>query len=158
MPHSLRHRIQQIEPFCIYGFSTTITRSQSKNALICARFWQRFNQTLTEKQLTQGRNWQKYAITYHDGTNYRYFCGIPAAHPMPNSFETMPIQARNYLVFEHNGSTTGLSATLSNIYRSFLPQSDYEHERSNFYHFEKYDRRFNWHDAKSLLEIWLPLK
>jgi predicted transcriptional regulator YdeE len=132
--------------------------SQSQNADICRHFWKTFNQKLAAHQLAQGQGWKKYAITYNDGTVYRYFCGISADSATGNGFQSMVVPESHYLVFEHCGPTHALAQTLSKIYRDFLPNSKYQHAKTHIFHFEKYDQRFRWNHAQSMMEIWLPIK
>lgn len=157
MPTHFSYRTEHLEEFSLCGLSVPMTKSQSANAVICERFWKVFNQALTTNQLSQDKHWQKYAITYNNNKDYGYFCGIPASHKIPNSFQTMAIPACHYLVFEHHGSTRGITKTLSEIYRNFLPNSQHKHESSTLFHFEKYDHRFRWNHPESLIEIWLPI-
>jgi AraC family transcriptional regulator len=157
MPDHFPYRTEYLDGFSLCGLSVQITKSQSANAEICKRFWKELNQALAANQLAQGRHWQKFAITYNDSKGYRYFCGIPVSPVIPNSFQTMAVPACHYLVFEHRGSTRGIAKTLSEIYRNFLPNSEHKHERSKLFHFEKYDHKFRWNHAESLIEIWLPI-
>ena len=157
MHNYFSYRTERLDGFSLCGLSVLITKSQSVNAGICERFWKVFNQALTANQMAQGMHWQKYAITYNNDKDYRYFCGIPESLIIPNSFQIMAVPARHYLVFEHRGPTRGIATTLSEIYRNFLPNSQHKHERSKFFHFEKYDHRFRWNQAESLIEIWLPI-
>ncbi|MBC3873367.1 GyrI-like domain-containing protein [Undibacterium flavidum] len=157
MHNPLVSRTEYLPSFSLCGHSFQMSMSQSENAVLCASFWKKFNQALTANRLAQSGHWKKYALTYSDGADYRYFCGIPAPAATPPGFQMMQIPASHYLVFEHRGSTRGIAKTLSDIYRHYLPNSHYQHERSIFIHFERYDHRFRWNHAESLIEICLPI-
>ena len=157
MSKPLSYRTEYLAGLTICGLSVALSRSQSVNAETCERFWKNFNQALAANRLGQGRGWVKYAITYDAGKAHRYLCGIPADSAVPEGFQTLLVRASHYLVFEHRGPTREIASTLSAIYRDFLPTSQHKHERSDICHFEKYDHRFRWNHATSLIEIWLPI-
>jgi predicted transcriptional regulator YdeE len=157
MSNPLTYRTEYLAGLRICGLSVALTRSQSANAGTCQRFWKTFNQALAANRLEQGKGWVKYAITYDDDEVYRYLCGIPARSAVPDGFQTILVPASHYLVFEHRGPTRGIAETLSAIYCDFLPYSQYKHERSHLCHFERYDHRFRWNHATSLIEIRLPI-
>ena len=157
MPNYLPCRTECLDGFSLCGLSVPITKSQSANAEICSQFWKVFNQKLAANTLVQGKHWQKYAITHNDNRDYRYFCGVPVPIVIPDDFQIVEVASCHCLVFEHHGSIRGITETIAKIYRNFLPNSEYEHERSHFCHFEKYDHRFLWNQANSLVEIWLPI-
>lgn len=155
----LKHRAERSPEFRVRGMSVAITRSQQQNALICQKFWRTFNAELAASRLTQENDWRKFAITYpHEGT-HRYFCGIPddPTRAMPDLFGTFTVPAADYLVFHHEGSMAGLGSTLSAIYRQILPQLDVAPTHESLFHFEKYDQRFHWNRADSVIEIWVPI-
>lgn len=157
MCNPLSYRTEYLAGLRICGLSVALSRSQSANAETCERFWKTFNQALVANRLGQGKGWVKYAITYDDGGAYRYLCGIPADSVVPDGFQTLLVPASHYLVFEHRGPTRGIANTLLAIYRDVLPASQHKHERSHLIHFEKYDHRFRWNHASSLIEICLPI-
>ena len=155
----LKNRAERSAEFRVRGMSVAITRSQQQNALICQKFWRTFNAELAASRLTQKRDWRKFAMTdSHEGA-HRYFCGIPddPTRAIPDHFDTFTVPAANYLVFAHEGSMAGRGSTLSTIYQQILPEIEVAPAHESLFHFEKYDQRFHWNRADSVIEIWVPI-
>lgn len=155
----LKHRTERSPAFQVCGLSVAITRSHAQNAVICQKFWRTFNAALAASRLGQKGDWRKFAITYLCEGSHRYFCGIPddPGREFPQNFETFLVPATNYLEFDHVWSMAGLGCTLSAIYRQILPELGVRPAHDDLFHFEKYDQRFHWSRADSVIEIWLPI-
>jgi predicted transcriptional regulator YdeE len=141
----------------LQGMSVPITRSQSSNAEICARHWRSFNAALARTSRTASGSWEKFAVTYAVGEEYRYFCGVPATDPVPPVFETFDVPAHDHEVFDHRGPMSGLAATISAIYREELSRGGAVPMSEQLFHVERYDRRFHWSRPDSVIEIWVPV-
>lgn len=93
---------------------------------------------------------------------FSYVAGVEVtdAGEIPPDMVVKHVPAARYAVFTHHGPLFGvphdLSATYGYIYNEWLPNSGYE--RAGTPDFELYDERFIWNDAKSEMDIYIPLK
>lgn len=151
------YKLLRMPRFSIIGQETKITSSHAQNFEICRRFWHAFNTRLKKEHLSQHGHWVKYAFMYKHGNDYMYCCGIPGQQPVPAGFIQKDIGAQQYAVFQHVGRMDSIYATYNTIYRTALPASGCTPNRDSFLHFEKYDHRFHWSRADSIIEIWVPV-
>jgi AraC family transcriptional regulator len=75
---------------------------------------------------------------------------------VPPGMSVRGIPEGDYAVFEHQGALDTLGATYDQIYREWLPASEYEVDPRD--DFELYDDRFDYGKAESIMEIWIPIK
>ena len=75
----IEYDIVSLESKKLYGLSVGLSKSQDHNFTIISQFWKEFNNMLRLSKLPKqnGGNWEKYGVTYKEGEEYRYFCGIP---------------------------------------------------------------------------------
>jgi predicted transcriptional regulator YdeE len=144
------------------GLMVTLVNSQTENFAIIQRHWKDFNLQLKKYGLSQyGGNWEKYGITFKIGEQYYYLASIPSKDQLfPEHFTCMEIPKGDYEVFTHKGKMENMKHTIFEIYKIILPQSNLKVEdrsKSGFFHFEKYDYRFQWNKADSIIDIYLPL-
>lgn len=150
-------RIEQLEEFSVIGQSTELTNRQLANIQIGKEFWPIFNSNLKKNYLSLHGNWTKYAFTYKNGDKIYYYCAIPKPAYVPDTFMEWNIPSKTYMVFEHVGAMDTMNKTYNKIYKEVLPESEYEADKSLFFHFERYDKRFYWNRSDSVIEIWVPV-
>ncbi len=152
----MNYKLISIPQKVLCGLPVKLSGSQTLNFQIISKHWKAFNYSIREKGRTQSKNWEKYAITFK--TNKQYFY-MPAISVFDDpDFMKQNIVAGEYLRFEHRGSMYRLKDTYSEIYRKVIPTSGYLLDlQRQFLHFEKYDRRFNWNNPDSLIEIYIPI-
>lgn len=146
-----------------FGLHIELTKWQDQNFVLIQNHWFRFNKELKNYQLNQSKgNWVKYGITYKVGERYFYLTCIPAAGLLfPDHFMQMVIPKGRYEVFTHMGDMKNIKATVYDIYKNILPNSNLQIEQASkigFIHFEKYDFRFQWNKPNSVIDIYLPLE
>lgn len=154
----MNYTIQEQEAFAVIGQEVELTNFQKSNIQICKRFWQEFNLSLKKLYLSQSGNWIKYAFMEKREEKLFYYCAIPKKVFIPEEFISKEIPPYRYLVVEHIGSMDNIYRTYSEIYRNILPNEKYVAIKEDFLHFEKYDYRFHWNNANSVIEIWIPIQ
>jgi AraC family transcriptional regulator len=96
-----------------------------------------------------------------DGS-FSYVAGYPVdrVEDVPAGMVVKEIPPATYAVFTHHGPLFGvehdLSATYCAIYQQWLPRSGYTHAGTPS--FEWYDERFIFGDARSEMDIYVPIK
>lgn len=154
----MKYSLEKVEAFSVIGQEIELVNTQRKNIQISSIFWKQFNQSLKKTYLSQFGNWTKYAFTERRNGSLFYFCAIPRKAITPDGFIAKEIPALNYLVFEHIGPMSKIYDAYSAIYKDILPNCAYSLRKDNFLHFEKYDYRFRWNSASSVIEIWIPIE
>lgn len=145
------------------GLVTELTNSQAKNLTIIQRQWEAFNQALKKNNIYQSRsNWKKYGITFKIDEKYYYLTAIPEGDfVIPMQFTRKIIPNGDYKVFIHKGKMTNIKRTYYDIYKSIMPELNFEkesHLKTGFLHFEQYDYRFQWNKPSSEIQIYLPIE
>jgi predicted transcriptional regulator YdeE len=144
------------------GLVVELTNSQTKNFGIIQKHWKDFNYQLKKYGLNQnGGNWEKYGITFKTNGKYYYLSSIPTENQViPDHFTCLEIPKGDYEIFTHKGKMENIRHTIFEIYKIILPKSNLkieEQTKAGFFHFEKYDYRFQWDNANSIIDIYLPL-
>ncbi len=152
------YKVKEISGFSIIGQEIQITNRQLQNIRICKEFWQKFNISIKDQYLFQQGNWMKYAFTYKRNNNCFYCCAIPESHHISDGFIKKEVKGQKYIVFEHIGDMNSIYMTYNIIYKEIIPSSGYIVNKEEFFHFEKYDYRFHWNRADSIIEIWVPIQ
>ena len=153
--------IVSIESKKLYGLSVAITKSQNRNYKIISNFWKEFNTQLHLSDLPRqiGGNWEKYGITYKNGEEYRYFCGIPVNNEYVNpNFEERKIMQGYHILFLHKGAMFNLKDTFYSIYKEIVPNRNLVLNQTQYFHFERYSYQFKWNNENSIIEIYLPIE
>lgn len=154
----LKYKIESVREFSVCGMGTEITKWQNKNTEICKKFWIEFNSVLYQYGLHQFGDWKKYAFIYKKDGKLYYFCSIPEQFKIPKVFSVKEIPRQTYLVCKHIGDMRTIKDTVNQIYKEFLPQHKFVPQQDRFFHFERYDKRFNKDAADSIIDIYLPVE
>lgn len=154
----MEYTIRELESFSVIGQKVELTDFRSRNIQISTQFWRTFNTNLKRSYLFQNGNWIKYAFMEKTDGKLFYCCAIPERTVVPDGFFLKKIEANKYLVAEHVGSMDKIYDTYAKLYKEVLPDTEYMPSQEHFLHFEKYDYRFHWNRANSIIEIWLPIK
>lgn len=154
--------IKTINTISLVGIASEITNSQSENSRIISNLWKKFNREIhkIKNRKSSENNWVKYGITYLVDNSYHYFAGILFQEEMilPSSMIKRDILDGEYFSFLHKGKIDNITSTYFSIYKKILPENGYIYEtpKNNvIVHFEKYDSRFNWNNADSILEVYI---
>lgn len=150
-------KVVKLKKFKVSGLSTELSRSMSQNLLISKNTWNNFNKILKSNRLNRNKFWTGYGFTYNKDNQYRYFVGVPFIEPAPLDFESKVVPESYCLVFEHIGKFKNLNNTINQIYREFIPNNHFKPKIENYFHFEKYDYRFDPNSDKSIIEIFVPI-
>ncbi len=153
--------LEQNIPVC--GLVLVLSTSQAENFIRIKKHWQLFNQDLKKYGLGQHPSaWEKYGITFKENDHYFYLAAIP--QPMKNipaHFVQKVLPQGPYALFTHLGKMEKIKQTLFDIYKKIVPTLNIvieDHKQVGFLHFEKYDHRFQWDKADSVIDLYLPLK
>lgn len=158
-------QLVDVELIDVVGISTTLTQSQSENAIIVSRLWQRLNAEIHQigNRLSSGSDWEKFGITYSQNHEYRYLAAIPFQQSMllPAHMIRRHIARGRYACITHRGPMTNLPATIQSIYKEMLPERNLipeSREKAGLIQFERYDSRFHWNRPDSIIEIYVPIE
>lgn len=153
----MNYKIEEVRPFTVCGMGVEITGWQNKNIEICRSLWIEFNKILNREHLHQCGNWRKYAFTYKEEGKLYYFCAIQEQYKLPAEFEAKSIPRQFYLIYEHVGNMATIKDTINVIYKEFLPEHKLVPDKTQFFHFERYDRKFYWDSPASVIDIYVPV-
>jgi predicted transcriptional regulator YdeE len=67
------------------------------------------------------------------------------------------VSKKKYLVFEHVGKMALIKDTINKIYKEFIPNHKFVPNKSEFFHFERYDKKFYWDSHTSIIDIYVPI-
>ena len=76
--------------------------------------------------------------------------------PLPDEMVFHRVPGGTFAVFFHRGPIENIGETCRQIYRVWLPESDYEH--SQIADVEVYDERFSCDSSDSVMEYWISVK
>lgn len=142
----------------VIGLQVELTTSQNENHRIIAAHWKRFNRELRIKEFRFDGNWLKYGITKKINNQYTYLTAIPKKADVVG-FAEDELRGGEYICFEHKGNMGLLKSTIHEIYKKFIPESDFELDQSRAtIHFEQYDHRFLWNKPNSIIDIYVPIE
>jgi len=154
----MNYKTTQKETFLVHGLQIKLTTSQSENLVIITKHWQYFNYQLKTNQVKLENNWLKYAITKKINNEYFYLIAIPYQMDIVG-FKKEEIIGGDFICFEHKGALNLIKFTILNIYKSFIPNSNFKIDKNRrLIHFEQYDYRFKWNKSNSIIEIYLPVQ
>ena len=80
---------------------------------------------------------------------------VSAADKLPPNMVARTIPAATYAVFLHRGPIQGITNTVREIYREWIPQSGYQH--AEIADIELYDSRFDCESPTSEMEYWISV-
>lgn len=81
---------------------------------------------------------------------------VRSAGKIPEGMVQRTIPAGKFAVFLHRGPIARIADTCREIYREWLPQSEWEHAR--IADVELYDERFDPESETSVMEYWISVK
>lgn len=154
----LKYKIESVRGFSVCGMGTEITKWTNVNIKICKNIWIEFNRVLYQYDLHQLGDWKKYAFTYKKDGKFYYFCSIPEQLKIPKVFSVKEVPRQTYLVCKHIGHMDTIKDTVNQIYKEFLPQHTFVPKQDLFFHFERYDKRFNKSTTDSIIDIYVPVE
>lgn len=154
----MRYKIVTRECCRAIGLQVELTTSQNENHAIIARHWKRFNHELRVNKIKFDGNWVKYGVTRKIGNQYSYLTAIPKVTDIAG-FTEEELTGGKYLCFEHVGDMGLLKSTIYDIYKKFIPESEFDLDKSRrVVHYEQYDRRFLWNQPNSVVDIYVPIE
>lgn len=81
---------------------------------------------------------------------------VSSTGEIPAAMVAWTVPATTFAVFEHHGPIDRISRTVRQIYRQWLPASEYEH--TGIADVELYDERFCVDGRESVMEYWITVK
>jgi AraC family transcriptional regulator len=98
------------------------------------------------------------SIPVADGDHFVYIAGLPveSADGMPPGMVSAELPAGRYAVFTHKGPISAIKSTISYIWGTWLPKSEYAHREAP--DFELYDERFSPNSADSEFDFYIPIE
>ncbi len=87
----------------------------------------------------------------------QYIAGVHVGpnSEVPDGMVSHVVNAGTFAVFTHLGPIHAIGKTCQEIYRIWLPQSDFEHAGIDV---ERYDSRFQGESEESEMEYWISVK
>jgi len=152
----LSPRMEHKEEFTVVGLAGQFTMENNS----IPQLWDDFNQKM--HQIPNARCEACYGVCFYDKDyekdgSFTYMAGMAVTQVLlPQGMISRTIPANEYAVFEHHGALDTLGQTYDQIYREWLPGSDYEFANQD--DFEVYDERFEFGKPESVMEIWIPVK
>jgi AraC family transcriptional regulator len=91
--------------------------------------------------------------------SYEYLAGVGVAgtKALPRGFTSQVIPGRDYAVFTHRGSATGIPETVQSIFRNELPRAGLKPDGEPGL-IEVYDARFDPRTGSGEVDLWIPVK
>jgi AraC family transcriptional regulator len=150
-------RFETLPQMLMAGLSETYAYSEMQGI---PSLWQKFNAYFGHIPAQVGN--VAYGVCTHtegetEKCHYMAAVEVAASDNLPDGFTTLRLPAQRYAVFAHRGHISGISATIQEIFSSWLPQSGQHHSQYPDM-FERYDDRFDPRTGSGLTEIWIPLK
>ena len=93
-----------------------------------------------------------------ENKEHYYIAGmsVNSTENLPQGMEAIEVDGGTYAVFEHHGALDNLMQTYQHIYEEWFPASEFK--PLGCQDFEKYDYRFKFGQADSIMEIWVPVQ
>jgi AraC family transcriptional regulator len=136
--------------------------SESTAAEVIPHLWERFSSKADQVPGRTGH--QMLGVIYGrpetershpDELQYIAGVAVSSANEIPPGMVSRTIPAGKFAVFIHRGPIHKLAVTVREIYRVWLPQSDYKH--AEIADIELYDQRFDCESDDSEMEYWISI-
>lgn len=154
--------------FAVVGFEGSFIHALSpdaNNLKVIGELWEKLGERVDEIEIRSGE--EMFGII-HGGPKHehshphelQYVAGVPVSldsskRDIPNGMICHRVSRGLFAVFSHRGAISGIGETVGEIYREWLPQSEYEH--AQICDVELYDQRFNC-ETESESEYWISVK
>lgn len=156
----LKPRIVVKDEFMVMGLSVKTSNEENEKNNVIGRVWEEY--LLRRPEIS----WKKkphmdlgvceIIEDLEDEFNYICCTEVEAPEPVPEGMVAERVPASKYAVFTHRGPADKLGDTYDYILGRWLPNSDFEINKSG-HDFELYDERFtNGEDSE--MEIYIPIK
>jgi AraC family transcriptional regulator len=161
----LQPQIVEKAAFTVVGCQEPFIHALSpdaNNQKVIGALWDRFVHRQHEVRNREGK--ESYGIVHALPENQRshphellYIAAVrvASAGDLPAGMIAWTVPAGTYAIFLHKGPIRNIAATGTEIYRQWLPQSEYEHAHTC--DVELYDHRFKGNADDSEMEWWLPV-
>ena len=157
--------VKSCEASHFIGLEITCGQNQIKNGLVIQELWKNFNSNIWKiKNRKDSKSLFKFGISYDsNGKEFKYIAAVEVTDLsfVPPGMVTITINDLDFTVFTHVGNLNKLKDTINQIYKVWLPESDFKPIPSSecgINHFEKYDKRFHWSRKDSEIDIYVPIK
>lgn len=121
------------------------------------KLWTKFN-----NEKIAAENYHFLGVCFHDldmrnNEIFEYYAGIESEYSsnVPQGFKTIDIPANDYAVFTHRGPVDMIESTYNQIYRNWLPFSEYRPTMD--FDILVLDSRFLGRDEKNEVDILIPV-
>jgi predicted transcriptional regulator YdeE len=149
----------------VVGMTVTADGNQTNNSRLISQLWKKFNSNIWKiSNRVQRKDWVKFGISFDNipAKQFTYLAGVAVAdlNSIPEGMIGKIIPLHDYAVFCHQGSHLQLKETMYNIYKVWQEKYNLiiaDPEVLGLNHFERYDRRFNWSDPDSKIDIYIPV-
>lgn len=162
----LQPQIVEKPPLTVAGLETTfihVLSPAATNVEVIGPLWGRLLPRATEipRRIGEGM----YGVIYSRPKDQRgqpdelvYLAGVAVngVGDLPAGMTSRTVPADTFAVFIHRGPIQGIRDTVLEIYRTWLPQSDYEH--AHIADVELYDHRFCLDSPDSEMEYWISVR
>ncbi|NJO90311.1 MAG: GyrI-like domain-containing protein [Chloroflexia bacterium] len=149
--------IQLQEAIVVKGVSIKLSNSQNKNYLHIRELWQSFNAQLANNEIKLERNWRKFGVVFRAENAYFYLAGINCLENF-YGFESINLLGGAYASFRHHGAMSKLKDFYYHLYKKIIPDMNLNiNKNREILHYELYTNQFNWNNANSVIDIFVPL-
>ncbi|MCD4814238.1 GyrI-like domain-containing protein [bacterium] len=157
--------IEQQKELKIIGMTVEV-ESAPVDAYKCIRvLWKTFNANLWKiSNRVNSEAWNKFGVSYNrqPGDKFTYFAGVEveALDSIPEGMAGKQIPAVACARFSHKGDVKKINETIFSIFNHWLPDSGYNVVpgwQCGIDYYEKYDKRFKWSEADSVIDVFLPV-
>lgn len=159
----MKFKITGKNEFLIIGMSLQFESNSPEASKRIPELWRKFTARIREIQGVKSNVCYGICacVSGSTGDRFEYTAGIEVSdiQSIPQDMIGKTIPASKYVVFTHKGSLTRLCETLDNIFKVWLPASEYKRNK-NIPDFEYYDCRFNPknpEDENSEFDIYVPV-
>ncbi len=155
----LTPRMEHKDAFTTVGIAGKFTMSNNT----IPQLWDSFN--LREKEISNAGCEACYGVCFFEkdydkekDSSFIYMAAkvVSSTEDIPEGMVARTIPSCDYAVFEHHGSLDTLGKSYDQIFREWLPTSEYDFANQD--DFEVYDERFEYGKPESVMEIWIPVK
>jgi AraC family transcriptional regulator len=162
----LEPQIVEKPALTVVGLETPFIHALSpdtNNYKVIGPLWDQFCQRAKEVPHRVGN--AKYGIIYSrpeserthpDELQYIAAVAVSSTDVIPAGMTSRIIPAGTFAVFLHRGPITTIADTCREIYRVWLPQSQWQH--ADIADVELYDERFDCESEKSEMEYWISVR
>ena len=162
----LEPQIVETKELLVVGYEASFVHALSPDAnsgQVIGQLWNRFVHDASKIPCCSGEEMlgviygrPEEQRSHRDELQYIAAVTVTAVGSLPEGMVAHTIPAGLFADFQHRGSIDRIGRTVEEIYRVWLPQSEYEH--AEVADVEFYDHRFNCESEESIMEYRISVR